>query len=152
MNKKVIILLLSSLLLVACGPRVIKGEAPFVRINGLTLNDQNRVTLELAVRNVNGIPLDLDQFSFRFHLEDSLVVDHNEQKMSNITANGTEMVRIAINSSATGISLLESLQLGDAASLPYDLEGELHSPEDGTLRFKHSGHLYPVPGRRGQFR
>ena len=41
---------------------------------------------------------------------------------------------------------------GDVPNLPFRLEGRVHTEEDGFLRFKHKGHLYPVPGKPGQFR
>jgi len=48
--------------------------------------------------------------------------------------------------------LLVSLKDGEVPSLPFRLEGRVHTEESGNLRFKHKGHLYPVPGRPGQFR
>jgi len=40
----------------------------------------------------------------------------------------------------------------EVPNLPFRLEGRVHTEEDKFLQFKHKGHLYPVPGKPGQFR
>jgi hypothetical protein len=47
---------------------------------------------------------------------------------------------------------LAELQGGKFASLPFSLQGRVHTSEDGYLDFKHEGYLYTVPGKPGQFR
>ncbi len=49
-------------------------------------------------------------------------------------------------------SLLESLGTREVKSLPFELDGRVHTVEDGYLSFAHKGHLYPVPGKPGYFR
>ena len=48
--------------------------------------------------------------------------------------------------------VLASLEGGEVNSIPFDLNGRVTTVEDGVLRFEYRGHLYPVPGRPGQFR
>ena len=48
--------------------------------------------------------------------------------------------------------MLDTLQNGEVKSLPYWLKGSIESIEDGTLPFQYEGHIYPSPGRPGQFR
>ena len=69
-----------------------------------------------------------------------------------VGANSTEIVEVEQFPDAFVQDLLASLRDGEVASLPFRLEGRVHTEKDGFLRFKHKGHLYPIPGKPGQFR
>jgi hypothetical protein len=66
--------------------------------------------------------------------------------------NATEKVRAELPLTEYAGDLLTSLEKGDQASLPFLLDGSVHTRDDGFLRFSYDGHIYPVPGRPGQFR
>ena len=69
-----------------------------------------------------------------------------------IGANSTEIVEVEHFPDAFVQDLLASLTNFEVPNLPFRLEGRVHTEEDGFLQFKHKGHLYPVPGKPGQFR
>ena len=47
---------------------------------------------------------------------------------------------------------MTDLERGDLVSLPYELNGRVHTLNEGIEDFEHEGHLYPIPGRPGYFR
>jgi hypothetical protein len=146
--------LLLLLSLVACGggPRVIKGEPPFVRITALALSEQE-LDIEFSLRNLNSVPLHIDFIRFQLNIGENAQVNHETGIDANIVANGSERLsfRIAVPPEEARAHL-EKLESGDIVSLPYELEGRIHELEAGNLSFSNDGHLYTVPGRPGQFR
>ncbi|NIP17246.1 MAG: hypothetical protein GWM87_03115 [Xanthomonadales bacterium] len=141
----------ASLLLSACGAHVVKGEPPFVRINGLEV-DGNAASLDLGVRNVNGVPLEISAMEFVISARDHEIARFDGPRQASVIANGSETLRFELPLEAAGVEALQALQDGETSSLPYSLEGEIESLEKVTLEFEGKGYLYPVPGRRGQFR
>ena len=71
---------------------------------------------------------------------------------SAIDANSSERVTDRSQPDDSALDPLRSLESGDTDSLPFSLEGRVHTLDDGYLRFEQKGHLYRVPGRPGQFR
>ena len=69
-----------------------------------------------------------------------------------IDANSSERVTDRSQPDDSALDPLRSLESGDTDSLPFSLEGRVHTLDDGYLRFEQKGHLYRVPGRPGQFR
>ena len=146
-------LLLSVLLLTACGSNMIRGEPPIVRMSELS-HQENNIKLQLSMRNLNGIDLDIISTGF------SLTVNDGEQELIayegpvniNISAKGTEVWSVEVAESKTSRELLDSLENGDIKSLPYKLKGSVYSKDDGQLRFEYEGHIYPLPGKPGHFR
>ena len=128
-----------------------------VRMTELSHKDNN-ISLQVSMRNLNGVDLDIKSIDF------SLTVNQNEDEGkdelfvyngpvdTNIVANGTETWSVDVVESATSRKLLDSLENGDIKSLPYALKGSVTSTDDGTLRFEHEGHIYPLPGKPGHFR
>ena len=145
--------LLTALLCVSCGSKVVRGESPVVRITELSHAD-NTIDLQLSMRNLNGVELNVQSIDFR------LTVDENKEELIvysgpvaiNITANGIESWSVEAAESDTGRTLLEKLENGEIMSLPYHLKGSISSAAEGIMRFEYEGHLYPLPGRPGHFR
>ena len=146
-----ILAILMLALCAACGANLVRGESPMVRINELSHQDNN-ISLQLSIRNVNGVPLDILGIDLSVSVNDSELFAYTGPVNTNIIANSTETWSVDVAESNTSRELLDSLQNGDVKSLPYTLKGEIATEGDGTLRFEHEGHLYTLPGRPGHFR
>lgn len=154
MNNKyprVVAVLLLVTLVAACGPKMIRGESPMVRISELSHQD-SIVDLHLNIRNVNDEALDILELDFSLSTDDQQLLIFNGPASININANGTETWSADIVESDTTRQRLDALQSGEIKSLPYKLEGSINSRDSGRVRFEHEGHLYPLPGRAGHFR
>jgi outer membrane lipoprotein-sorting protein len=117
------------------------------------LSHQSQViNLQLSIRNLNGVPLDVQNINVSLSAKDELLFSYNGPAQTNIVANGTEVWAMQDEEREAGRVLLDKLQSGDINSLPYTLKGSVTSVEDGTLNFEHTGHIYNVPGRSGHFR
>jgi outer membrane lipoprotein-sorting protein len=143
--------LLVAVLASGCGTKIIKGATPMVRMNELSHQDGN-ITLELSMRNLNGVELDIQTIDFSLSVSDDELFSYKGPAETNIVANGTETWTVQVEESESSRELLNTLQNGEVKSLPYSLKGSIFSQEDGDLRFEHEGHIYPLPGRPGQFR
>ena len=135
----------------ACGTKIIRGASPMVRMNELS-HQNNTVTLQLSMRNLNGVPLDIQSIDFSLSVDEHELFSYKGTAETNIVANGTETWSVEVEESQTSRELLDTLQNGEVKSLPYSLKGSIESIEDGTLHFLYDGHIYPSPGRPGQFR
>jgi hypothetical protein len=147
------LLLLVVLLCSACGTQIIRGASPLVRMTELSHQDNN-ISLQLSMRNLNGVNLDITSIDFRLTVnedEDELFV-YSGPVDTNIVANGTETWSVEVVESKASRELLNSLESGDIKSLPYALKGSVSSKDEGTLRFEYEGHIYPLPGKPGHFR
>jgi len=142
---------LAIMLCAACGTKIIRGESPLVRMTELSHQDSN-ITLQLSMRNINGVPLDIQSIDFSLSVDDKELFTYQGPAETNITANGTETWSVEVKESQSSRDLLVALENGDVKSLPYSLKGSVVSKEDGTMRFQHEGHIYPLPGRPGHFR
>ena len=146
-------LLLVILLCTTCGTQVIRGASPMVRMTELSHKD-NTLSLQVSMRNLNGVDLDIQTIDFRLTVndnEDELFV-YNGPADTNIVANGTESWTVEVEESEASLELLNSLESGDIISLPYALKGSISSKDEGKLRFEYEGHIYPLPGKPGHFR
>ena len=135
----------------ACGAKLVRGEAPMVRMNELSHQDNN-ISLQLSIRNVNGVPLDILNIDLSVSVNDNKLFAYAGPVDTSIIGNSTETWSVDVTESSASRELLDSLQNGDVKSLPYTLEGKITTEGDGTLRFEHEGHLYTLPGRPGHFR
>jgi len=135
----------------ACGAKIVRGATPIVRMNELS-HDGETITLLLSMRNLNGVELTIQHIDFSLSVDDETLFSHSGPADTGIVANGTETWTVELEESESSQELLNSLQRGEIKSLPYSLEGAITSAEDGKLHFEHEGHIYPVPGRPGQFR
>ena len=148
---RAVAVLLLVLLVAACGPKLIRGESPMVRISELSHQD-SIVSLQLNIRNVNDEALDILDLDFSLSSDDQQLLLYTGPARVNINANGTETWSADIVESDIARQRLDALQSGEIKSLPYKLEGSISSLESGRLRFEYEGHLYPLPGRAGYFR
>lgn len=146
-----VLVLFASVLLSACGNKLIRGASPIVYMTELSHQD-NKIMLQLGMRNLNGVDLDVLSIDFKMSVEDDDLLVYQGPVERNIVANGTETWSVEVDEKPGTRALLESLEQGQVKSLPYVLRGSVISREDGDLRFEHEGHIYPLPGKPGYFR
>lgn len=135
----------------ACGPKIIQGRPPFISIASLSMENE-RLKAVFTVSNQNGEPMDIRGIDIRVQLEETELTQYNEDFSLTIDANSAEDVTVEDLPDDFTRDLLASLEQGDIISIPFELDGRVNTLGDGTLRFSNKGHLYPVPGRPGQFR
>ena len=147
------LLVLALMFSAACGSKVVRGESPLLRITELSHQD-NTINLQMSMRNLNGVDLDIMSADFRLTVNDNTdeLFAYNGPVDTNIVANGTESWSVEVEESQASRDLLESLEKGEIKSLPYKLKGSVTSKDDGKLRFEYEGHIYPLPGKPGHFR
>jgi LEA14-like dessication related protein len=153
-NRKItawILATLCGLLLASCSSRAIRGESPFVQVNGMKLQEQN-LTLDLGLRNVNSEAIFIEHIEFSVTLDETSLAVYNAASQASVTANGTENIRFELAATPGGIDLLNELERGDHSNLEYTLEGVLQDNEGHQMKVRRRGHIYPVPGRPGHFR
>jgi LEA14-like dessication related protein len=144
-------LVLVACLLQACGPQVIKGRPPFVGLSSLELVE-DRLSAVFDISNQNGVPMTIDRIQVTVRVNEVELAGEDRELRLAIDANSTEEVRVEELPDSFTRDLLASLEGGEVNSIPFDLNGRVTTVEDGVLRFEYRGHLYPVPGRPGQFR
>ena len=146
-----ILILLTALALSACASSGVRGQAPFVQVNSLSLLEHT-LTLDLGVRNVNSEPFSIEHIEFSILVRDSPLALYNAASDASLIANGSENLRFVLAPSPEGSALLTALQRGELGSLEYALEGVFRLGENAEMKFQHEGHFYRVPGRPGHFR
>jgi LEA14-like dessication related protein len=149
--KPFLLILLIGVLLSACASPGVRGEPPFIQINGLRLVD-DLVNLDLGIRNVNAEPMMIEHIEFEFTVENEELAIYKAASSASVSSNGMENLRFELAASPGGLKLLNDLQNGDHPNLEYAIEGVLQVFEDSELKVRREGRLYPVPGRPGQFR
>jgi LEA14-like dessication related protein len=135
----------------ACGPRQVKGQPPFVSISSMTVNG-DRLAATFNVRNINDVPMDIDSVDITIRIRNAELTRHQGALMLSVDPNTTEEVAVEKLPEQFARELLDTLESGETNSLPFFLEGRIHTSADGFMPFRHEGHLYPVPGRPGHFR
>jgi LEA14-like dessication related protein len=150
-NRPIILVLLTLLICSACGPSIIRGKPPFISIASLSLEGQ-QLSADFNIHNQNGEAMDIDGIEIQVQVEDAVLTRYNSDFKLKIGANSTEEILVEQLPDEFTQQLLTSLQSGEVSSLPFRLEGKVSTLLDGTLQFRNKGHLYPVPGRPGQFR
>ena len=150
-TRSFVCLLLIILACTACGPTIIKGRPPFISISELSLQGE-RLSVNFNISNPNGEAMNIDGIEITVRVEEAELTRYNEDFKLTVGANSTEVIEVEQFPDAFVQDLLVSLKDGEVPSLPFRLEGRVHTEEDGSLLFKHKGYLYPVPGRPGQFR
>ncbi len=145
------ILLASMVLCAGCGSKQVKGEPPFIGISSMIVQE-NALATKFDIRNINDVKLEIDAIDIKIWVR-SVELTHyiNDFKLT-LDPNTTEEVSLEEPPEASSRQLLAELESGEVASLPFSLEGRIHTRSDGYLSFKNEGHLYPVPGKPGQFR
>lgn len=137
--------------LVGCGSNQVTGQSPFVSISSLA-NVDGKLQATVNVRNVNDVPLEIDSAVIEIESGEAMLVAHTGSLRLTVDPNATDDLVIAQASTERALELLESLESGATPSLPFSLEGHVHTAADGNLPFMHQGYLFRVPGRPGQFR
>lgn len=147
------LLLATALLCVSCASKVVRGESPVIRITELG-HAGGTIDLQLSMRNLNGVDLNVRNIDFRLTVDESKeeLIVYSGPVAINITANGIESWSVEATESEAGRKLLDQLENGEIMSLPYHLKGSISSADEGAMRFEYEGHLYPLPGRPGHFR
>jgi len=149
--RTVLLVLLISLACAACGPSIIRGQAPFISIASLAL-DGEQLSADFNVSNRNGEPMEIIGIEIQVQVEEAILTRYNSDFNLTIGANSTEEVFVEQLPDEFTQQLLTSLEGGEVASLPFSLDGQVNTVADGILKFRNKGHLYPVPGKPGQFR
>lgn len=145
-------LLLSCLALcTACGSQQIKGQSPFVGISSMSV-EENTLSTIFDIHNINDVELDIDAIDITIRGHDIELVHYVKDINLKADPNTTEEATLEAAAGSDARHLLTQLEGGEISSLPFTLEGRIHTQKDGYLSFKQEGHLYPVPGRPGQFR
>ncbi len=68
-NISIVMLVMTTLLLTtACGTKVVRGAAPIVRMVELS-HAENTISLQLSMRNLNGVELDIQLIDFSLSVE-----------------------------------------------------------------------------------
>lgn len=147
----VALLLLAGALCTACGPQVIKGRPPFVGISAMNLSD-DRLATQYRIDNQNGVAMTIQAIEVTVMVDDMQLTRDNRELRLLIDANSAEEYRVEEQPAEEVRRALVSLEGGEVSSLPFQLSGRVLTEEDGNLRFEQRGHLYPVPGRPGNFR
>jgi hypothetical protein len=145
------LLILLAVACVSCGPQIIKGRSPFISISGMSLVD-DRLSAEFDIRNQNGVPMTIDMIDITVTVNDVELTRDNRTFDLLVDANSAEEIVVEELPDDFTKSLLESLGTREVKSLPFELDGRVHTVEDGYLTFAQKGHLYPVPGKPGYFR
>jgi len=113
---------------------------------------QDSLSARFDIRNINDVEMTIDAIDITIRTRDSELTRHNGALKLALDPNATE--EVAVNNMPDEIArpLLTDLEGGTISSLPFSLQGRVHTLEDGYLSFEHEGHLYPIPGKPGQFR
>jgi LEA14-like dessication related protein len=136
----------------ACGGvKVIKGEAPLISISTLQRTSDSLVT-NFDVRNPNGVDMVIERIEIGIEIQGQSLKRADRRFELTIDANGAEEIRVDSEAGKETLALLDQLQDRDILSLPYQLDGRVHTRNEGIETITHKGHLYPVPGRSGVFR
>jgi len=136
---------------ISCASQIIKGRPPFISISGMSLIE-GKLSADFDIRNQNGVPMTIDTIDITVTVNDVELTRENRDFDLAIGANSAEEIHVEELPDDFKRSLLESLGSGEVKSLAFDLEGKVHTLEDGYLSFAHKGYLYPVPGKPGFFR
>ncbi|GEM_PF-2861435 len=148
---------LSSLLIVllagACagGPDRISGQPPQMDIRLLQQTEQEML-LDIDLRNVNDQPLTLGKLEFTLEHDQRLLARFDQATDVEITSRGRESISLNAPLAPVAQEVLTELAEGTRTSLPWKIRGRVIDQTGRTWPVETSGHLYPVPGRAGQFR
>ncbi|MEM1410753.1 MAG: hypothetical protein AAGH19_00230 [Pseudomonadota bacterium] len=144
--------MLLGLALSACSSGAIRGEVPFVQVNGWSL-DNDRLAVELRLRNVNDEALELRRITLDGTVDEgTLLFRHVEDLDIDVAAGGFESITLETTASDAGAALMARLEARELPNLAYRLRGTIDSDDSGDLGISVDGRMYPVPGRSGTFR
>lgn len=151
MFRRILLAIIVLPLLCACSSGGVKGEVPFVQVTAWKLQGET-LQATLRLRNVNEEALKLRSLSLSVDVNQQVLAQYQGNHAVTVPANGFESINLSMVASQPGLALLLELENGQRSSLPYVLTGTIEAEGLGALVFNRDGHLYPVPGRPGQFR
>lgn len=134
-----------------CASKLLKGEPPLVNIGGLALSGGS-LEVRLSIQNINDVVMNIDAVELTVQSAGSDLARVSQNLVLAIDPNTTEEEPLQNVPAGAAGTLLAELQSGQRASVPFTLQGRVHTVADGYLNFEQEGHLYPVPGKPGQFR
>lgn len=149
--EKLLLILLIISVCAACGPRQVKGKAPVVSISSMNVIGET-LTATFNIRNINDVAMDLDRMNVTIRVQDKELTRHVASLALSIDPNTTEEIAVQKLPDEFARELLAGLDQGEVANLPFFLDGQLHTQQDGNVPFRYEGYLYPVPGKPGQYR
>ena len=149
--RSILLMLLVIVACTACGPSIIRGKPPFISIASLNLEGE-QLSADFNISNQNGERMEINGIEIEVQVEDAVLTRYNSDFKLEIGANSTEEILVEQLPDEFTQALLTSLEGGEVSSLPFRLEGQVNTLTDGILQFRNKGHLYPVPGKPGQFR
>ncbi len=135
----------------ACGSTLVRGQSPFVSVSALSWSGDT-IETTVNIRNINDVAMDIDTLTVTLNARDAVLLQRSGPMRLSIDPNTTEDITLAHTAGTREQNQLGALQSGDSDSLPFTVEGRVHTAEDGDLNFRHQGYLFRVPGRPGQFR
>jgi len=146
-------LALLSLIVCACtgGVREIKGEAPLVSLGRLELQAE-RLTLDLAIRNLNDQSFELSAVSLKVLLDEDPLARGRHEIPLHVSARGREVLHLPMTATRAGLERLEQLAAGEVQQLPWSLEATLFFVDAREHKTMTTGWLHRVPGQPGRFR
>lgn len=150
-SAKLLLLMLLISLCTACGPHKVKGKAPVVSMSSMTIQGEN-LAATFNIRNINDVPLDIEQIRINIRVQEAELTRHVESMALSIDPNTTEEFAVSKLPDEFARDVLATLENQDVENLPFFLEGEMRTQQDGNVPFRYEGYLYPVPGRPGQYR
>lgn len=135
----------------SCGPQLIEGRPPFIGIAGMSLQNDVLAT-DFRIANQNGVAMNIQAVEITVTVDGATLTREQGQRQLAIDANSSEELRVERPADDSTRRLLSALERREVQSLSFELTGRVQTQEDGYLRFEHTGHFYPVPGRPGYFR
>jgi len=135
----------------ACSPAGVRNQPPLVSVSAWRIDGEN-LQFALRIQNVNDEELPLAALDLNVRLKGVPLLDYAAPHDLVVAARGSETLRLEARASEAGMQLLDELQSGAAVSLPWSMNGVVRTADDHQLTVSQEGHLYPVPGRPGQFR
>lgn len=135
----------------ACGPAGVRNQPPLVSVSSWRVDGDN-LQFALRIQNVNDEELPLAALDLHVSLKDIPLLDYAAPHDIVVAARGSETLHLKATASEAGMEQLRELESGAAVSLPWALKGVVQTADDHQLTVSQDGHLYPVPGRPGQFR
>jgi len=145
--------LLALALLAACSSnlREVLGEPPQMSLSGLEKH-ADRVTVELALRNVNDEPLLLSRAAVELTLDGQPLAAGDRDLTLKVSARGRELIRLSLPAESDGLRALQRLADAQAGRLPWTLQARLLLDSGRGRVADAEGWLYPVPGQPDRFR
>lgn len=144
-----LVVLITCLLLTACGQREIRDLPPLVRLSQIQLGESD-AQVQLRIENPNDIPFHAEQISFELSFEQEPALPFAGATPVDIIAHSAEEVVVRMMLPNEWVERMQ--QLMERESLSWTLKGTLPQLEERDWPFRSRGVLFPVPGIDGLYR